>query len=72
VGGVVTVGAHLLADALMPMGVRPLVPFRDVKYTLDMTRTFNPLANNALLALGILAAGLMLDIGGVVADATSS
>jgi len=54
------------------MGVRPLVPFRNVKYTLDMTRTSNPLANYALLALGILAAGLAMVLGGVVADTTGS
>lgn len=67
--GVLTVGAHLLADALTPMGVRPLAPVRDVEYTLGVATASNPIANYALLALGILAAGLAFVLGGATAGA---
>lgn len=53
--GVLMVGAHLLADALTPMGVRPFAPVDDRKYCLDVCRAANPIANYALLGLGILA-----------------
>lgn len=56
--GVLTIGAHLLADALTPMGIRPLEPVDDREITLDVTKAANPIANYALLALGIAATGL--------------
>ncbi|TKX82999.1 metal-dependent hydrolase, partial [Halorubrum sp. SS5] len=51
--GVATIGSHLLADALTPMGVRPFAPLRDTEYTLDLVTAANPLANYALLGLGV-------------------
>jgi len=56
--GVLTIGAHLLADALTPMGIRPLEPVDDREITLDVAKASNPLANYALLSLGIAATGL--------------
>lgn len=67
--GVLTIGAHLLADALTPMGIRPLEPVRDVEYTFDVATASNPLANYGLLALGIVAAILAFAAGNAVASA---
>jgi len=69
--GVLTVGAHLLADALTPMGVQPLAPVRDVEYTLSVATASNLIANYALLALGILAAALAFVLGSAVTNAVS-
>ncbi|MFB6143400.1 MAG: metal-dependent hydrolase [Halorientalis sp.] len=52
--------AHLLADALTPMGVRPLWPLSGRTYTLALSRASNPLANYALFAVGVLATGLVM------------
>jgi inner membrane protein len=64
--GTLTVGAHLLADVLTPTGIRPLAPVRDERYTLDVVKAANPLANYALLALGIGAAALAVALGSAV------
>jgi inner membrane protein len=64
--GVVTIGSHLLADALTPMGVRPFAPLRDTKYTLDLVTAANPLANYALLGLGVAVAAAALVAGEAV------
>lgn len=53
--GVVTVGSHILADALTPMGVRPFAPIRTRRYTLGLVRAANPVANYLLLVLGVIA-----------------
>ena len=51
--GVVSIGSHLLADALTPMGIDP---FRTgTRYTLSLTRAANPIANLVLLMLGVIA-----------------
>ncbi len=51
--GVVSIGSHLLADALTPMGIDP---FRTgTRYTLCLTRAANPIANLVLLLLGVIA-----------------
>ena len=55
--GVLTVGAHILADGLTPMGVRPFEPLGHGSYSLDLTRAANPLGNGLLFVLGLLAAG---------------
>ena len=52
--GVTTIGSHLLADVITPMGIRPLWPLSSRHYTLDITRADNTLANYALLALGVV------------------
>ena len=53
VAGVILVGAHLLADVLTPMGIRPFAPVTDREYSLDVPTASNPVANYALLAVGI-------------------
>jgi inner membrane protein len=66
--GTVTIGAHLLADALTPMGVRPFAPVSDRTYTLGLTRADNPVANYGLLAAGIAVAGLAFAAGNAIAS----
>ncbi|MFW6384462.1 MAG: metal-dependent hydrolase [Halodesulfurarchaeum sp.] len=61
--GVITIGAHILADGLTPMGVQPFDPLVRSSYSLDVTRAANPIGNGVLLVLGVLAAG-----GAVVAS----
>lgn len=51
--GIVTVVAHLLADALTPAGIRPFAPVRDTRFTLKVTGAANPRANYLLLAAGV-------------------
>ncbi|WP_049944723.1 metal-dependent hydrolase [Haloarcula marismortui] len=63
VSGVLLVLAHLLADVLTPMGIRPFAPVRDTRYTLDVAKAANPVANYALLVVGILVAGTALYAG---------
>jgi len=51
--GTLAVLAHLLADALTPMGVRPFWPVSDRSYTLSLSRAGNPVANWLLLVAGV-------------------
>lgn len=67
--GVAIVVGHLLADALTPMGIRPFEPIRDDRYTLDLAKAANPIANYALLALGVVVAVLAFIGGELVAGA---
>ena len=46
---------HLLADVVTPAGLKPFWPVSDRRYTLDIVRADNPLANYGLLVLGVLA-----------------
>lgn len=63
--GTVTILSHIAADALTPMGVEP---FRDGRrYSYDVARAANPLANYALLALGVVAVALGYGLGAAVA-----
>jgi inner membrane protein len=55
--GTTTILSHLGADVLTPMGIAPFAPVRDDHYTLDVTPAKNPVANAALLVLGVAAAG---------------
>lgn len=59
--GVVTIGSHIAADALTPAGVRPFAPVRTRRYTYDVTKAANPIANYALLGIG--AVGAMVGVG---------
>ncbi len=56
--GMLTVGAHLFADALTPMGIRPFEPIDDREYCFGVAKAANPVANYALLAIGVAAAGV--------------
>ena len=64
--GALTIGSHILADSLTPAGVRPLAPYRDDFYCYDLARASNPVANYALLALGVVAAAGALALGSAV------
>lgn len=65
--GALTIGAHLLADALTPAGVRPFIPYRAREYSLAVARASNPIANYVLLALGVGAVAGGLWLGNTVA-----
>lgn len=64
--GTATVSSHILADALTPAGVRPFAPYHDGFYSYDLARASNPIANYALLAAGVLAAGGALALGNAI------
>lgn len=49
--------AHLVADALNPMGIRPFYPASAYHVSLDLFRAGDPVANFGLLSLGLLATG---------------
>jgi inner membrane protein len=61
--GFLTIGSHVLADALTPAGVRPFAPYRDRHYTYDLARASNPIANYALLAVGVIAVLVAFSLG---------
>jgi inner membrane protein len=62
--GVVGVGSHLLADALTPMGVNVWWPVPTDRFSLDVARADNTLANYGLLFLGSVACVLALLVAG--------
>lgn len=51
--GVISIGSHLLADALTPMGISPFWPFSSRRYSLKVTTAANPIANYGLFGLGV-------------------
>ncbi|WP_312908413.1 metal-dependent hydrolase [Natronosalvus caseinilyticus] len=61
-----SLGSHLLADALTPMGVTPFWPLSSYHVSLRVTTAKNPIANYALFALGIAAsvASIVVVTGG--------
>ena len=63
--GTMAVVVHLVADALTPAGVRPFWPLWGRTFTLSVTRASNPVANYALLAMGVVATsvGLLVATG---------
>lgn len=63
----ITVGAHLFTDALTPTGIKPLAPVSDRFYSYDLTAASNPLANYALLALGVATCTAGLWVGTTIA-----
>ena len=54
--GCSTIVAHIFADALTPMGVRPFTPFGTASWSLGVTRAASPVGNALLLATGVLVA----------------
>ena len=54
--GTGTVLSHIAADALTPMGVRPFAPLDSRHISLEVVRAANPVANYALLVLGVAVA----------------
>ena len=65
--GTVTVLGHLLADVLTPMGIRPFEPVSSTSYSLNVAKAANPIANYALLGVGVAAAAVALVAGGAIA-----
>ncbi|WP_231741372.1 metal-dependent hydrolase [Halorubrum sp. CBA1125] len=65
--GVTMIGAHILADALTPMGIRPFKPLRNDTYTLEITKAANPITNYALLVVGGVLAGVAFITGSALA-----
>lgn len=58
------IASHIAADALTPMGVEP---YRDGRnYSYDVAKAANPLANYALLAVGVLSVGIAYVVGATV------
>jgi inner membrane protein len=66
--GAGTIGSHIAADGLTPMGVEP---FGDdgPHYSADMVKAANPIANYLLLALGVVAVGLAFVVALGIRDA---
>jgi inner membrane protein len=60
VGGI-TIGSHIAADALTPMGVTPFGD--DRHYSYDLWNADSTIGNYALLGLGILSTAIALVIG---------
>lgn len=56
-----TIASHIAADALTPMGIEPFRNGR--RYSFDLVKAANPIANYVLLALGIAAVGLAFVVG---------
>ncbi|WP_254766469.1 metal-dependent hydrolase [Salinilacihabitans rarus] len=63
--GAVAVLSHLGADALTPMGVRPFADGRH--YSLGVCRAANPIANYALLGVGLAVAVAAYWVGAGIA-----
>ena len=55
--GLLSVGAHLLADALTPMGIRPLWPLSGSTFTLSVVTADSTVGNYGLLSLGVFVTG---------------
>lgn len=64
--GSVTILSHIAADALTPAGVRPWAPVDDTHYSFSVVRAANPLANYALLGVGIIVVGGAAWVGSAV------
>lgn len=62
--GTLSVLAHLVTDALNPVGIRPFYPVSDYLLTFELTTPGNPVANFGLLALGLLAAAACWRVAG--------
>ncbi|MFW5965334.1 MAG: metal-dependent hydrolase [Halodesulfurarchaeum sp.] len=58
--GVLSVLAHLGADALTPMGIRPFAPVWDRSLSLSVVSASNPIANRLLFVVGSAATGAVL------------
>lgn len=64
--GTLSIGSHLLADALTPMGIRPFWPFSGRHYSLEVTTAANPVANYVLFGLGVAAVVLATSVVAVL------
>lgn len=64
-----TICSHIAADALTPAGVRPFTPWNTHRYTYDLVKAANPIANYLLLGLGAAVALLALGAGIALSNA---
>ena len=55
--------SHIAADALTPMGVKPFAPVQTQKYTYNVAKASNPIANYVLLGIGVATTGGAIVIG---------
>ena len=53
--GTVAIVSHLLADVLTPAGIRPFWPLSNRRYTLNLVKASDSVANYLLLGLGVVA-----------------
>ncbi|WP_227353780.1 metal-dependent hydrolase [Haladaptatus salinisoli] len=63
--GLLAVVAHLVADVLTPMGIRPFWPVSDRHYTLDLTLSSDSAANYLLFVGGSVLCGGAWFLGGL-------
>lgn len=61
--GALGIGSHIAADALTPMGVEPLGE-DGPHYSFGVARAANPIANYALLGIGIAAVAVGVVVAG--------
>lgn len=66
--GTVVILSHIAADALTPAGVRPFTPIRNQRYTYNLTKAKNPLANYGLLGFGVLVSVLVLIVSSALSQ----
>ena len=48
-----SLGSHLLADSITPMGIRPFYPLSMWHHSFDITPAANPRANTTMLGIGL-------------------
>jgi len=48
-----SLGSHVLADSITPMGIRPFYPLSAWHHSFDVTPAANPRANTAMLGAGV-------------------
>ena len=52
IAAALSLGSHLLADSITPMGIRPLYPLSAWHHSFDITPAANPRANTTMLGVG--------------------
>lgn len=62
-----TLASHLVADALTPMGIQPWAPRSTRTISLDLFTAANPVANYALLGIGLVAVAAAYAAGDTLA-----
>jgi inner membrane protein len=53
--GTLSIGSHLIADAITPRGIKPFWPISSQRYSFNLVKAANRRANQLLLVLGALA-----------------
>ncbi|WP_152041594.1 metal-dependent hydrolase [Salinigranum salinum] len=60
--GFVSVGAHLLADALTPMGIRPFSPLSARRYSLSLVTADSTVGNYGLFGVGVFVTAVWVSV----------